>query len=115
MDTYQAEGPGDIKDAAVGVGDGEGFPEALYHDYPVQVEKDPDLLGWFKACVARPGDAVDAGGEAGEDPCPQVQLPVCSPGPLAVVEVGQELVIGDGGVSRGPAALISTQGEVGQV
>ena len=102
MDTYQAAGPGDIQatadgaGGAPGAGGGEGLPEALWHPDPVEVEPDLDLLCWVKFCEAGEGDAVDAGGEAGEDPGPQVQLPVRSPGPVAVVEVGQKLVVGDG-------------------
>ena len=39
---------------------------------------------------------VDAAIEEGEDPGPQVQLFVCSPWPVASVELSQEVVIGDG-------------------
>ena len=105
VDTYQVAGPGDLQLTADGVGVGVGLPDALFHLDPIEVEVDLDSLCWAELCKAGVGDAVDAGGEAGEDPRPQVQLPVRSSRPVAVVEVGQEGVVGDRGAWGGPGVL----------
>ena len=68
MDTYQAKGPREKQLTADGAGGGVGKPPALWHLDAVEVEVDLDLLCRVESCVAGEGDAVDAGGEAGEDP-----------------------------------------------
>ena len=92
------------------------LPPARFHDVPIMDDGEPDPVPWrHHLGLAGEGDRVEARGEAGEDAGGDVHVAVAAPGAIRVVVLGEDVVVGDGGVRGGPLPLVGTHHLIGKI